>query len=138
MSHVAKISVGLRDLRALAAAAPLFGMELVENQTGFKTYQREFAQAGSCEHVLKQTAPRAGGLNYEVGLKRNAEGSFDLLWDRFDHGLVNCIGQNAEKLRQEYAAAVTSQACYDQGYETRREVDADTGEIVIVASKGGF
>ena len=144
-SHVAKISIEIKDLLALKQAAKDLGLEFVEQKTyrwfgrhvgdfplpaGFKT-----SDLGKCDYVLR--IPN-NDTAYEIGVVKRKDGKpgYELLWDFWSggYGLQAVVGDNGTKLVQSYAAAVTTNLYKKQGFRVTKSVTKD-GAIRLVANK---
>ena len=129
MSHVAEITCEVNDLQALGEAAKACGLELVMNQHTFKWYGTHVgdyplpagfskSDMGKCEHAL-----RIPGNNqaYEIGVAKRKDGKegYALLWDFWagGMGLVDKVGNNADKLVDNYGAQVAKKHLSAQGYQ---------------------
>lgn len=146
MSHVCKIELRITSLDALDDACKALGLELVRGQENYRWFGQFVgdaplpegfteAELGHCEHAI-----RIPGDNhaYEIGLvkRRDGQTGYQLLWDYWGggYGLVAKIGQNGERLKQEYAAAVASRTYSKLGYRVSRSVKAD-GRVVLEAKR---
>ena len=144
-SHVAKISIEIKDLQILKQAAKELGLEFVEQKTyrwyghhvgdyplpvGFKT-----SDLGKCDYVLR--IPN-NDTAYEVGVVKRKDGKpgYELLWDFWSggYGLEKVLGKDGVKLVQEYAAAVTTNLYKKQGFRVNKTVTKE-GVIRLVANK---
>jgi len=135
MSHLTIGAVSIRDLAALETAAKEFGGTLVRNQSTYRWYGRRIGndplpegialdQLGKCSHAI-----RLAGVNYEIGVVRQSDGGFRLLWDEYNsqpysndhdgHKLVEKFGQNLSKLQQSYSKHATINAARKAGYFVR-------------------
>ena len=99
---------------------------------------------GKCDHAVKFP-----GINYEVGLVREADGGYTPVFDEFGYGgdgpslpgahdghkLVQLLGQSATKLADEYAAVVTTRLLARKGFRVTRSVNATTGKILLQGAK---
>lgn len=147
MSHVTKcdFSILSTDLDAVEQGCHDLGtVELVRNQTTHRWYGRfvndsdsgrRYAQEvdpskwGRCEHAIRVIGdPNA----YEIGLVRNAEGNFDLVFDSWGPGqaIVNACGEDLWKLRQNISAAIVEREMARENYISCRTVD-EHGNLVI-------
>lgn len=143
MSHIVSIDMEVKDLDALAKAAEACGCELVRNQKTYRWYGRSVgdsplpqgftaADLGKCEHAIRvKGKPNA----YEVGVVRRKDGrGFTLLWDFWSggFGLQDAVGEDANRLKQNYATQVARKYWTRKGYtvsESRRE----DGTVVLNA-----
>lgn len=126
MSHVTDVKLKVHDLDALSEACDQLGLELMQGQ---KTYawwgsfqndsnaygEHRPAEMGKCEHAIriKGDKPKNGsGGPWEIAVVAAKDGSgFGLYYDTFGHAgarLSERVGQNANKLRQEYSVAVAT------------------------------
>ena len=144
MSHIAEISLDIKDLDALEAASKRLGMELARDQKSYRWYGRSvgdyplptgFAEAdlGKCDHALKVTGkPRA----YEIGIVKRRDGrpGWQLLWDFWSggFGLQDCVGENADRLKQGYATEVTRKYWKRKGYKVS-ESKREDGTVILRA-----
>lgn len=97
MSHVATIKTQLNDLQAIKAACQRMGWEFREGQDRYAWYGRSVgdynaadnalangmteADLGKCTHAI-----RVPGATYEIGLVKQADGSFNPAWDWYEYG----------------------------------------------------
>ncbi len=152
MSHVADCNIEVRDLNAFEQAVKALGGELIRGQQTFRWYgrflndwqsdraavnRRDPATFGKCEHAVKFP-----GINYEVGLQRNADGSFTPVYDNYGgygshdgQKLERIIGVGGAKLKDEYGCAVTMRMMARKGFRVARQVDAKTGEVLAVCRR---
>lgn len=146
MSHVVKISLEVKSLDALAAAAKALGGELVLNQKTFKWFNTwvgnyhgqdaayRFVDPktfGKCTHAIKH--PKCG---YEIGVVQKEDGTYILLADEWKTGgLVPIFGQGMQKLNQQYGAAVARKTMQRQGWRVTEQQDAKTGDLRLVCTR---
>lgn len=145
MSHVVKIKLEIKDLAALKEACKAMGLEFRENQKSYRWFGQfmgdyplaaGFSQEdlGKCEHAIGIPG-RADA--YEVGIVRRRDGKagYELMWDFWagGNGLQDAIGENGNKLRQEYAAATAARIYRQQGYRVTRTIK--DGRIVMQATR---
>ena len=131
MSHIAKISVEIKDLAALRQACARLGFGFQEGQRSYAWYGRYAGdtplpegitqdQLGKCDHAI-----RVPGAKYEIGLVQQ-EGRYALLWDSWEEGgLAQILGANAERLVQAYAIEAAKNAAVAQGHSVYEEVLED-------------
>lgn len=145
MSHVAKVELQVKDLDALEIAARALGLELVRGQTTYKWWGRSVGDyplpegfraedLGKCLHALRLPGNSEA---YEIGVVKSRAGQgYELLWDFYagGYGLVERVGPDCAKLKQEYSAAVSTEILQRQGFRLSRVVKAD-GRIVLQAVK---
>ena len=136
MSHITKMKLRVRDLDALETAATECGLELVRDARSFKWFGRFVGDTtppagydpkdyGKCEHKMRLKG--ASSSDYEIGIVAAKDGDgYDLLVDTWQQRrLMGAVGgAEMNKLRQEYATAVTMTRAAKlarQGYTARRE-----------------
>jgi hypothetical protein len=110
MSHVVEIALKIKDLATLRVACDELGLTFKENQRTYKWFGKwvgdspmpegmTTADLGKCEHAIS-----VPGCNYEVGVRKHAEGHYSLTYDWWNSGgLRQRLGQNAGPLVQSYA-----------------------------------
>ena len=148
MSHVADCDFVIADVDACAEAARALGGELVRDQKTHAWYgrflndwddgraavnRRDPASFGKCDHAIKFP-----GIRYEVGLCREIDGSYTPVYDQFgNHGehdgqkLEQLLGgAGLPKLKNEYAAQVTTRMMQRKGFRVTRTTN-DAGAIVL-------
>jgi hypothetical protein len=118
MSHIRKVTLKVRDLDALEAAADACGMDLQRGEKTFKWYGRFVGDSpgikgmdpkdyGKCSHRLRLRG--ATDSDYDVGVVPAADGDgFELHvddWGQSRRLLPAIGGANMDKLRREYAAS---------------------------------
>jgi hypothetical protein len=145
MSHVATIDIEIKDLDCLAKAAQQLGLELVNGQKTYRWYGRSVGDyplptgftaedLGKCEHAIRIPGNTAA---YEIGVvaRRDGKPGYTLQWDFYcgGYGMEKIVGQNASKLRQEYAAQVATKHMQRQGYRVTRSIDAK-GNLQLVGA----
>lgn len=146
MSHVADVDIKIKDLEAAALAAKAVGGELKLGQKTHKWYgqfmndwnsqdaaakRRDPKTFGKCDHAI--TFP---GIDYEIGLCKETDGSFTAVYDNWGSGKKiadACGGLKLPKLKDEYAAAVSTRMLARRGFRVTRTTGAK-GEIVLKAS----
>lgn len=145
MSHVADVDIKFRDLAACAAAAKALGGEFMEGQRTHKWYgrfmndwnsqdaaakRRDPKTFGKCDHAI-----RFPGVDYEIGLCKEPDGTFTAVYDSWGSGqgiVKACGGLKLPFLANEYAAAVTTRMLARKGFRVTRTVDKQ-GAIVLKA-----
>lgn len=145
ISHVAEISIEIRNLDDLATACERIGCELVLGQKTYRWYGRSVGDyplpqgrtvkdLGKCEHAIR--VKKAGPQTYEVGVCKKADGSWGLEWDFYagGYGLQAKVGDGAEELVKSYAASAAMRAARKLGYKVAEKRLA-TGEIQLTASR---
>jgi hypothetical protein len=120
MSHVVSVEFYIDDLDALGEACKSLGLELMKGQETYKWYGRwmnDYSNSdaamnmgispqeyGMCQHAIRV---KDDTESYEVGLVRRKDGKpgYQMVYDFYGGGgqLMSKIGDNAEKLRQQYS-----------------------------------
>lgn len=150
MSHVADVELTITDLDALDKACEDLGLELVRGQTTHKWFGkflndwndtsraaiskgRNAEDFGKCEHAIKIKNGNAN--NYEIGLVKNADGTFSAIYDAWagGGGLHAVAGNDLCKLKDEYGARVTMRTLARKGYNCARRVN-EQGKVQVVAT----
>jgi len=146
----------VRDLDALEAACATLGLELCRGQKVYNWYGRSVGdtalpvgftkeELGKCEHAIRIKGTKLNGqinnsLPYEIGLvsRRDGKAGHALMWDTWQggHGLVEKVGENAGRLRQEYACEVAVRIAKRQGFRIVKKQVRSDGSISIVTQKG--
>ena len=144
MSHIADVQMEIKDLNALKAAVESLGAKFVEGQTTFKWYGRfmnDWASSraasnrhdpknfGSCQHAIK-----VDGVQYEVGVVKMPDGSYDILYDSWGpgEGLERKFGVGMVKLKQSYSTEVSRRELKRKGYRVTTINNAD-GSVQLKA-----
>jgi len=141
MSHVTTISIEIKDLAALVAAAKELGCEWRENQTHYAWYGKSVGDyplpdgikredLGKCAHAI-----RVPGVEYEVGVVRKPDGKYTLAYDFWGpgQGLLKKLGENCSKLSQMYAVHAATRAAKAKGLLVQRK-NQDNGAIKLVVT----
>jgi hypothetical protein len=158
MSHVSQCNVVYRNLNDVEAAAKRLGGELRRDKHRFKWFQSKFvddsttwksffppeeaeriakmprdkriqivnAAMNNCDHVI-----HFDGVNYEVGVFRQPDGTFRLRWDNWDHKLKERMGgPNGGRFAQAYGIEAAKRAARKKGWRTS-EKQRDNGHIEL-------
>jgi hypothetical protein len=88
--------------------------------------------AQACEYAIRIPGNQQA---YEIGVVRDGEG-YKLLWDSFmgGYGLEKVVGENADILKDAYAAALSTSHYSQLGYMVTQEMTED-GAIVLTATR---
>lgn len=151
MSHVADVDVKLLDLDDVEAAIKPYGGTLIRGKKTHRWYgrfendwqdqraavnRRDPATFGKCDHAISFP-----GINYEIGLCRNADGSYTPVYDSYGNysthdgqKLEQLLGVGLTKLVDEYGCAVTLRMMAMEGFLAERVVDAN-GDILAVCTR---
>lgn len=122
MSHVTEIKTQVFNLETLAQASEQLGLEFVHGQRTFRSYFDRTKER--CDHAIRVPGNSAA---YEVGVKAQADGSFQLLFDDWNggFGLLEKIGQGAGLLLQRYAIEEAKRLARTQGYSVTESLCED-------------
>jgi hypothetical protein len=144
MSHNVLIqNVKITSLDALRRAVTELQGEginvaLLDKQT-FRTYR---GQSNKCDMCISLP-----GENHDVGMRLNQNGYYDLIYDPYgmhkDGTGVSCEFRQGDvydysriaigKLLQRYSTCVTEDTFATQGFPTVRELDAESGDVFVIA-----
>jgi hypothetical protein len=145
MSHVAEISIEVKDLDSLKEACRRLGLEFVEGQKTYRWWgfsEGDYplpagftaADLGLCDHAIRvpenhpqfQKNPSVDPgypercWTYEIGVVKRRDGKpgFCLLYDFFGggFGLEDLVGKQCNKLRQTYATVTATRAAMRAGF----------------------
>jgi len=133
MSHVAQIKLEINDLQSLKKACSSLGWTWLEGQQTYKWYGSHVGDyplpegftkedLGKCTHAI-----RVPGASYEVGVvERN--GKYVLLWDFWQGGgLQRIMGNNGERLVNEYVKERTMKVLARRGVSIVNEDHSENG-----------
>ena len=144
MSHIAQVSLRVTDLDSLRKACDHFGYEFREGQTTYTWYGThegvaDGEEGGKCVHAIRAKDFSDKAQDYEVGIIKNSDGSYSLVYDGFDWGgegnplgggkLEAAFGKDLARLKAEYGAIVAAKDMASRltgyGYyiETTREAN---------------
>jgi hypothetical protein len=147
ISHVADVDVKVTDLNAFKTAVEALGGEYLPNETKIRWYGTFLNDWNSQAAAVNRIDPKrfgttdAGiarfkGCAYDVGLLKNADGSYTPYFDSYGgggHALQQVLGGLAcTKLKDEYAAAVATRMLARKGFRVSRVTDK-TGAITLKA-----
>jgi hypothetical protein len=133
-----------KDLGCIAEAARTLGLEFVHGQKTYDWYGRKVGNdplpegftvedLGKCDHAIRIPGNER---SYEIGVaeRRDGQPGYTLLWDNWNggYGLTDKVGQNGERLVQEYGVQVATKHVMMEGYIVSREVFAD-GHVILKA-----
>ena len=152
MSHIVKISIEIKDLDALAAAARALGLELMRNQRTYKHYGAGEEQDGLPEgftvrktwvSAIMRCASRASRQLARITKLARLASPSGAMVDRalscwpicLSMGrLPEYVGANAERLKQNYSSEVAKRTLQKQGYRVQSTTKPD-GRIVLQATR---
>lgn len=151
MSHVADIDCKIRDLSAFKAAVIALGGEYLADETKIRWYGsflNDWRSGGKIDPraAVNRIDPKrfgttdAGvarfpGSTYDLGLLKNDDGSYTPYFDSYGTGrhLADILGgMDCTKLKNEYAAAVSTRMLARKGFRVTRTTDKN-GAIVLNA-----
>jgi hypothetical protein len=144
VSHLTKIQLDVHDLDALKAAAARFAGELVAQKT-YNWYGQHIGdypmpagmtkeQLGKCDYAIKLP-----GVRYEVGVVKQADGSYGLLYDFYGYGegtghdghkLKETFGDGLKLLSQAYAIETATKSVRKLGWSVK-ETKLGNGSIKL-------
>lgn len=144
MSHTTTLKgVDIKDVSAIRSAvnnlrAKGINVELVENATPRMYYDHQAADVGQCDFVLKLS-----NSPYDVGLKKNADGKYEAVFDEWANKVGGQIGASCPmpntpegraqhaigQFLQEYAKEAATNAAVSQGYQVEDTTIDDDGTV---------
>lgn len=119
MSKLSQINMRCTNLESLNHGVQQLGLELNEQSTF--TW---FSTSSQCDYAIRIPGATAGA--WEIGVRREEDGTFSLHWDDWGGGggMEKYVGKHANKLRQEYGLQEYMAAQREQGVTNfRRAVD---------------
>ncbi len=117
MSHFVEIKpsdVEINDLEALRLAAREMGFELIPNAA-----PRGYFTGEICDYVLRLKGP------YDVGLKRNAQGGYNIVADWYQGYVAKEVGEKAGTLLQRYVAQKIYLEARRRGFNVNKQNKED-------------
>ena len=133
MSHIEKSKTQIRDLDVFEAACQRFsGAMLRRGQTQASYYAGRKAE---CDHAV-----HVDGVNFEIAVKQESDGSYSLGYDAYNYGpgndgdrLTSLFGAGLNGLTDAYSAEFLHKQAREQGYTTTEETLAD-GTLLVTAN----
>jgi hypothetical protein len=131
MSHTVKIKAQFKNehLQSFLRALEHFGWTTKENSK-IRTYYSD--SAANKVYDMIAVNPNTG---YDLGLVFNKEtGELEVMGDFFDGSVAKTLGNNLDKLKQEYSCCVIEDKLAFEGYAALRQVNTD-GTVDIIAEQ---
>lgn len=129
MSHITKIKAKISSLDDLKAAVEKMGLVFRENKSHYNWYRGNSNQ-NKCDHAIGLKNANA----YEIGVTKEGD-EYRLAFDNFDRSLSSIVGNNCEKLTNEYTKVMAlNQAvsfCQMNNYSFTEYTDPVTGKYKI-------
>lgn len=127
MSHLAKGKTRLKDLAAMRSAAQELGGELNEGQKTFIWYSD---RNNHCDHAISIKGKKHA---YEIGLRQQQDGSFEMVYDTFDNNLERQFGKDMVKLVDSYNlhSVMNDQGAQLQSMGFQEIIDRSADQIVL-------
>lgn len=144
MSHITAVQGEIKDLEAVKALCKEKGWEFMEGQTTYRWYGKlmggspipagmKVEDYGKCDHAI-----RVPGATYEIGLRKNAKGNYDLAFDSWKYGgLEAVIGATGGLFMQGYGLAKAEREAKKRGLNCRR-IAGQNGKIKLVLTGHGI
>jgi hypothetical protein len=132
MSHIVKLDFECNNLTHLKNGVKegFDGkLEFVENQQKFLYYSGQY---GNCDHVIRVVGkPEA----YQIGVIDNKDGTYGFRWDSYNggKGLVEVVGKDAVRLKQEYNAQVGMAEARRKGFRNFKRTINEKGRLIVEA-----
>ncbi len=127
MSHFSTVSVNLDDEASIKAACNEMDLKFRINSK-VKGY---YGAGETCDIVIE--VPNSP---YEVGLRRNGKGGYDLIYDRFGNHVEKVLGKNCKKLVESATYHKVTKTARKLGYMIQRK-DKQGGGIQVVLTRAG-
>jgi hypothetical protein len=132
MSHISRIELKVKDLKALETACLEMGYEFIEGQQTYKWFGKwvgdselpagvDVSELGTCDNAI-----RVPGASYEIGVKKMAEGHCEMLFDYWSSG---GLAGKVEPLLQPYAIAATKRLVKKNRYRMIGEKQLEDGAV---------
>jgi hypothetical protein len=126
--------ISINDIEILKRAVKIMGLVWKEGQTTYKWYADgrdtkakttlESSQ-GICEHAIG-FAPGQSSYEYEIGVVKNKDGEgWKLVFDPYDVIAASKVGNQCEKLINEYSQAYIRDFAERNGFTTEVTTDAE-------------
>ena len=133
MSHITTIKTKFANLEAVELAARECGVELRRNQKTFLAFAGEKHPCDAAVCVPEAIAKTLDRPPYELGLVKQADGSYEARIDNWQggYGLNARIGNDACKLQQLYGIHAATLAARRQGMNVTRQNQQD-GSIRLI------
>lgn len=120
MSHFTVVRTKISDIEALRLAVKEMGLELLQSARPRGYYMGEL-----CDYVIRLKGP------YDVGLKKNPNGTYDIVTDWWMGYVEREVGPGAGRLLQTYACQKVTLEARRRGYSVLRQQQPD-GSIKLV------
>lgn len=132
MSHIATVEVSFTNLDDLNTACKRVGLELLRDIKEFRFYGGAMAP---CDHVVR-IPPSVNDKAYEIGLRKNDKGSYDLACDFWGggKGILAVVGKDCNNLKQAYAIAAAARTARANGFRVQEKQLAN-GSYQLVCCK---
>lgn len=130
MSHFSQVKTHMTHTETLKKILKASGFEIIEDQEGVQV-RGYFGETQSAEFkILTRT-------HYDIGFKKNEEGSYELIGDWELMPKVADIEQKSftNWLKREYAKEMILKTAQEKGYEVEQISENENGEIQLVVSQ---
>ncbi len=142
MSHISELKTTFKNLDDIELAAARLGGTLLRDQKTYRWFGQYMgdsqmpagmtqADLGKCNHAIR--FPHA---SYEVGVRRQPDGTFRLAWDSWSSGgLLKHMGnEQGDRFTQAYTVVATTRAARIKGYACRETARSDGAvELELIA-----
>jgi hypothetical protein len=127
MSHYSTIAVNLDDEASIKAACNELDLKFRLNSK-VKGY---YGHGETCDMVIE-----IQGSPYEVGLRRNGKGGYDLIYDKFGGHVEKVLGKDCKKLVESATYHKVTKTARKLGYLIQRK-NKQGGGIQVILSRAG-
>lgn len=130
MSHFSEVKTHIKDSNILKKVLRASGFEIVEASQGVEVRGFMGETQTADFKILTKT-------HYDIGFRKNEEGSYELIGDWELMPRVADIEQESftKWLKREYARESIVTTAKEQGYEIEEVQESETGEIQLVVTK---
>ena len=129
MSHSVNIKTKFKNIDLLLEQFKLKGWRIVENQCR-NTYPSDPTGKTPNKYVAKNPQPRG----YDVGIDVDDEGNATFVYDPYDRGVEQQLGNRLRDIKQNYTLSIVNKALEyeDLRYNVER---LPNGELIITADE---
>ena len=127
MSHFTKLSLEIKNIKALILAAEKMGLKVEENAKA-RGWQGNRLKA---DYVIR------GDAGYDVAVQKKANGSYELVadWSMMNSSFKKIVGPNGGLLVQNYGVACVAELAEEQNMNTEFELVEDGTIRLILTEK---
>jgi hypothetical protein len=125
MSHLSKIEIQINDLQALKQACQAMGLEFMENQKSFVSYQG----SSPCTHAIKVPEAR-----YEIGVMQTGK-TYELQCDFWSvGGLQRVLGENGNLIKKHYSLERVKNEAKKKRYRIQEQPIQNGARLILTTT----